>query len=88
MTLCDVWKLFSYCITLKVEIQRIVVLKFERCEHRDDNSKVDEDQEGVKCQSCQSFFQQKRELTLQTYLIFIYNRSAIPMFTPFKPPDN
>ena len=26
-----------------------VVLKFERCEHRDDTSIVDGDQEGVKC---------------------------------------
>ena len=26
-----------------------VVLKFERCEHRDDTSILDGDQEGVKC---------------------------------------
>ena len=32
-----------------MKILRIVVLKFERCEHRDDTSIVDEDQEGVKC---------------------------------------
>ena len=27
----------------------LVVLKFERCDHRDDTSIVDRDQEGVKC---------------------------------------
>ena len=27
----------------------LVVLKFERCKHRNDTSIVDEDQEGVKC---------------------------------------
>ena len=27
----------------------LVVLKFERCEHRDDTSIEDGDQEGVKC---------------------------------------
>ena len=35
------------CVSLKVEIS--VVLKFERCEHRDDTSIVHGDQEGVKC---------------------------------------
>ena len=33
-------------------------------------------------------FQQKRQLTLHTFLISIYNRSVIPMFTPFKLQDN
>ena len=37
------------CISLKVKIQGLVVLKFERCEHRDDTSIVDGDQGGVKC---------------------------------------
>ena len=27
----------------------LVVLRFERCKHRDDTSIVDGDQEGVKC---------------------------------------
>ena len=34
------------------------------------------------------FFQHKRQLTLHTFLISIYNRSVIPMFTPFKLQDN
>ena len=29
-------------------------------------------------------FQHKRQLTLHTFLISIYNRSVIPMFAPFK----
>ena len=29
-------------------------------------------------------FQHKRQFTLHTFLICIYNRSVIPMFTPFK----
>ena len=33
-------------------------------------------------------FQHKRQLTLHTYLISIYNRSVIPMFIPFKLQDN
>ena len=33
-------------------------------------------------------FQHKIQLTLHTFLISIYNRSVIPMFTPFKPQDN
>ena len=33
-------------------------------------------------------FQHKRQLTLHTFLISIYNRSVIPMFTPFKLQDN
>ena len=33
-------------------------------------------------------FQHKRQLTLHTLLISIYNRSVIPMFTPFKLQDN
>ena len=33
-------------------------------------------------------FQHKRQLTLFTYLISIYKRSVIPMFTPFKLQDN
>ena len=35
-----------------------------------------------------SVFQHKRQLTLHTFLISIYNRSLIPMFTPFKLQDN
>ena len=30
------------------DLKILVVLKFERCEHRDDTSIVDGDQEGVK----------------------------------------
>ena len=37
-------------VSLKMEIKDSVFLKFERCEHRDDTSIVDGDQEGVKCQ--------------------------------------
>ena len=33
-------------------------------------------------------FQHKRQLTLYTFLIPFYNRSVIPMFTPFKLQDN
>ena len=33
-------------------------------------------------------FQHKRQLTLHTFLISIYNRSVIPMFTSFKLQDN
>ena len=33
-------------------------------------------------------FQHKRQLTLHTFLISIYNKSVIPMFTPFKFQDN
>ena len=33
-------------------------------------------------------FQQKRQLTLHTFLISIYNRSDIPMFTSIKLQDN
>ena len=33
-------------------------------------------------------FQHKRRLILHTFLISIYNRSVIPMFTPFKLQDN
>ena len=33
-------------------------------------------------------FQHKRQLTLHTFLISIYNRSVTPMFTPFKLQDN
>ena len=33
-------------------------------------------------------FQHKRQLTLHTFLISIYNRSVITMFTPFKHQDN
>ena len=32
--------------------------------------------------------QHKRQLTLHTFLISIYNRSVIPMFAPFKLQDN
>ena len=31
------------------DLKVLVVLKFERCEHRDDTSIVDGDQEGIKC---------------------------------------
>ena len=31
------------------DLKVLVVLKFERCEHRDDTSIIDGDQEGVKC---------------------------------------
>ena len=33
-------------------------------------------------------FQHKRQLTLHTFLASIYDRSIIPMFTPFKRKDN
>ena len=33
-------------------------------------------------------FQHNRQLRLHTFLISIYNRSVIPMFTPFKLQDN
>ena len=33
-------------------------------------------------------FQHKRQLTFHTFMISIYNRSVIPMFTPFKLQDN
>ena len=33
-------------------------------------------------------FQHRRQLTLHTFLISIYNRSVISMFTPFKLQDN
>ena len=33
-------------------------------------------------------FQHKKQLTLHTFLISIYSRSVIPMFTPFKLQDN
>ena len=44
MTLFDVWKLFSYVFPWRWRSQDLIVLKFEWCEHRDDNSIVD----GVK----------------------------------------
>ena len=49
MTLCDVWKLLSYVFLWRWRSEGLVVLKFERCEDRDDTSIVDGDQEGVKC---------------------------------------
>ena len=50
MTLCDVWKLFSCVFLWRWRSKDLVFfLKFERCEHRDDTSIVDGDQEGVKC---------------------------------------
>ena len=49
MTLCDVWKLFSYVFLWRWRSKDLVVLKFERCEHMDDTYIVDGDQEGVKC---------------------------------------
>ena len=38
MTLCDVWKLLSYVFLWRWRSKGLVVLKFERCEHRDDTS--------------------------------------------------
>ena len=49
MTLCDVWKLFSYVFLWRLRSEGLVVLKFERCEHRHDTSNVDGDEEGVQC---------------------------------------
>ena len=49
MTLWDVWIPFSYVFLWRWRSKDLVVLKFERCEHRDDTSIVDKDQEGVKC---------------------------------------
>ena len=49
MTLCDVWKLFPYVFLWRWRSKGLVVLKFERCEHRDDTSIVDGVQEDVKC---------------------------------------
>ena len=49
MTLCDVWKLFYYVFCRGWRSKGFIVLKFERCEHRDDTSIVDGDSEGVKC---------------------------------------
>ena len=47
MTFCDVWK---NCFPMYFFVGGdSVFLKFERCEHRDDTSIVDGDQEGVKC---------------------------------------
>ena len=37
------------CVSLKWRFKASVVLKFEMCEHGDDTSIVDGDQEGVKC---------------------------------------
>ena len=37
------------CVSLKGRSKGLVVLTFERCEHGDDTSIVDGDQEGVKC---------------------------------------
>ena len=48
MTHCDVWKLFSYVFLWRWRSKGLVVLKFERCEHRDDTSFVDGVQECVK----------------------------------------
>ena len=40
---------FPMCFFEGEDVKGLVVLKFERCEHRDDTSIVDQDQEGVKC---------------------------------------
>ena len=40
---------FPMCFFEGGRSKGLVVLKFERCEHRDDTSIVDGDQEGVKC---------------------------------------
>ena len=49
MTFSDVWKPFSYAFPWRWRSKGLVALKFERCEHMDDTSIVDGDQEGVKC---------------------------------------
>ena len=41
MTLCDVWKLFSYAFLWRWRSKGFIVLKFERHGHRDDTSIVD-----------------------------------------------
>ena len=41
---------------MKWRSKGLVVLKFERCEHRDDTSIVDGDQEGVKCMDCSDLY--------------------------------
>ena len=40
---------FPMCFFEGGDLKGLVVLKFERCEHRDDPSIVDGDQEGIKC---------------------------------------
>ena len=40
MTLCDVWKLFSYVFLWSWRSKGSAVLKFERCEHGDDTPLV------------------------------------------------
>ena len=40
---------FPLCFFEDGDLKGLVVLKFKRCEHRDDTSNVDRDQEGVKC---------------------------------------
>ena len=40
---------FPLCFFEDGDLKSLVVLKFKRCEHRDDTSIVDRDQEGVKC---------------------------------------
>ena len=45
MTLCNLWEVFTYVLLWRWRSKDSVVLKFERCEHRDDTSIVDGDQE-------------------------------------------
>ena len=40
---------FPMCFFDGRDLKRFIVLKFERCEHRDDISTADGDQEGMKC---------------------------------------
>ena len=40
---------FPMCFFRDGDLKGLVVLKFERCEHMDDTSIVDEDQEDAKC---------------------------------------
>ena len=49
MTLSDVWKLFSYVFLWRWRSKGLVVLNFEKCEHRDDTSIVD----GNQSQRCE-----------------------------------
>ena len=41
--------MFSYCISLRWRSKDLVVLKFGRCEQKDDTPIVDGNQKGVKC---------------------------------------
>ena len=106
MTLCDVWKLFSYKFLWRWRSKDSFVLKFERCEHR--NGHFYCRWRSRRCEVLTVFCAERpkwspsnqdgltslldlstqRQLTLHTFLISIYNRSVISMFTPFKLQDN